>query len=167
MAERQDIVRTADICDDHRDYESVRVCETRLADFGAHDIFHGTIVTVATFEDNAVVGEVLQGDGTGKVLVIDGRGSLRHALVGGNVAELAAKNGWAGLVINGCIRDSHEIRAAATGVKAIGTNPRPPRKGAAGTAGVPVTFGNVTFNPGEYLYADPDGVIVAAGPLHG
>lgn len=167
MATEQDIVRTADICDDHRDYDSVRVCETRFWDYGAHLIFHGIIETVATYEDNGEVGEVLKGDGTGKVLVVDGRGSLRHALVGGNVAELAAENGWQGLVVNGCIRDIHEIRLSATGVRAIGTNPRPPKKGAKGGIGQPVTFGGVTFRPGEYLYADEDGVMVAAKPLHG
>ena len=167
MTAKQKTIYTSDIMDKSPGYVEVRTCETPFRDFGAHAAFHGIIVTVATYENNSEVRKVLEEDGTGKVLVVDGRGSMRHALCGGNVAQLAARNNWAGMGINGCVRDAHEIRAAATGVKAIGTNPRPPKKGDLGGIGVPVTFGGVTFNPGDYLYADEDGVIVTAKPRHG
>jgi regulator of ribonuclease activity A len=166
MSEKQKIVYTSDIMDRHPGYDEVRVCELPFRDYGAHSAFHGTAVTVATFENNTEIRQVLEGDGTGKVLVVDGRGSPRHALCGGNVAKLAAGNNWAGVVFNGCVRDIHEIRAEPVGIKALGTNPRPPKKGALGGVGVPVSFGNVTFHPGDYVYADEDGVIVTDRPRH-
>jgi regulator of ribonuclease activity A len=147
--------------------EDASVCEVAFMDFGAHAIFSGTIVTVATFEDNSNLREVLADDGAGKVLVVDGGGSYRRALVGGNVAQLAAEKGWAGLIINGCVRDAHEIVDTALGVKAIGTNPRRPLKNGIGTVGEAVKFGGVTFRPGECVYADGDAVVVTARPFSG
>ena len=104
---------TADVCDAMED--DATVCEVAFRDYGAHAVFSGTIVTVATFEDNLNLREVLAGDGAGKVLVVDGGASIRRALVGGNVAQLAAEKGWAGLVINGCVRDAHEIAVPLAG----------------------------------------------------
>jgi regulator of ribonuclease activity A len=156
---------TADVCDAMED--DATVCEVAFRDYGAHAVFSGTIVTVATFEDNLNLREVLAGDGAGKVLVVDGGASIRRALVGGNVAQLAAEKGWAGLVINGCVRDAHEIADAQLGVKAIGTNPKRPRKNGIGTVGEAVVFGNVKFRPGEYVYADGDAVVVTARPFKG
>jgi len=158
------ILRTADICDDHGD--AVSVYERSFNDYAAHNHFHGEIVTFNTFEDNKGVRDVLDRGGRGKVLVIDGRGSPRRALCGGNIAAQAQKSGWEGIVINGCIRDAHEFADLDFGVKATGTTPRRPNHGTIGKADVPVTFGGVTFRPGEYLYADGDGVIVSGAPVH-
>lgn len=166
MTAKQKIVYTSDIMDKYPGYEDVRVCEIAFTDYGARNAFHGQVETIATYENNTEIRKVLEGDGTGKVLVVDGRGSLRHALCGGNVALLAAKNNWAGVIFYGCVRDIHEIRTAETGIKAIGTNPRPPKKGELGGIGVPVSFGGVIFKRGEYVYADEDGVIVSDRPRH-
>ena len=98
--------------------------------------------------------------GDGRVLVVDGGGSLRYALLGDNIASIARDNGWAGVVLNACVRDSVALDELGFGVKALGTNPRPSKKDGAGEVDVPVTFGDVTFSPGAMLYADEDGVIV-------
>ena len=142
------------------------MCETRFTNYGRRTAFHGRIVTFATFEDNDGVRALLQAGGSGKVLVIDGRGSVRRALCGGNVAALAAVHGWAGLVVNGCIRDAHEIADLDLGVKAVGATPLRPRPRGVGEADVPVRFGGVTFQPGAYLYADDDGVVVTEAAVH-
>lgn len=102
----------------------------------------------------------LEEPGEGRVLVVDAGGSLRCALVGDNLARLGRESGWAGIVLNGCVRDSVALGEVGLGVKAIGTNPRPSAKTGAGEVDVPVTFGEVTFEPGAQLYADEDGVIV-------
>jgi len=156
-------VRTADLCDEHGD--RLRVVAPMFRDFGGVAAFHGRIATVKVFEDNLLVRAALSRDGTGSVLVIDGGGSLRTALVGDQIARLACDNRWAGIVINGCIRDSVEIGRIAIGVRALGTNPARPAKTGAGEAMVPVSFGGVIFVPGEHLYADEDGVVVAASRL--
>jgi regulator of ribonuclease activity A len=127
--------------------------------FGA-PAFHGPVATVRCLEDNVLVRQRLEGVGDGRVLVVDGGGSLRCALVGDRLAELGATNGWAGLVLNACVRDSVDLVARGFGIKAIGTNPRPSAKAGAGEIDVPVSFGGVTFVPGALLYADEDGVIV-------
>ncbi len=158
------VLRTADLCDEHGD--AVIVCEPVFGDYGGRTDFHGEIVTVATFEDNSKVREVLEWDGKGKVLVIDGRASCRRALVGGNVVQFAASRGWAGIVINGCLRDAHEIAEADLGVKAIAICPRRPKKENYGEINVPVSFAGATFRPGEYLYADGDGIVLSKAPLH-
>lgn len=165
MARQGDIVRTADICDDHGD--TVRVCELQFRDFAAREHFHGEVVTFATFEDNKGILDVLREGGAGKVLVIDGRGSLRRALCGGNIAEEACNNGWEGLVFNGAIRDSHEFEPLDFGVKALGTTAMPPRRGAGGRANEALNFGGVAINAGDYLYADRDAVILLPKPVHG
>ena len=164
MAEDAEILRTADICDDHG--EAIAVCELPLNDYAARNHFHGHIVTFATYEDNKGVRDILNRGGEGKVLVIDGRGSRRRALCGGNIAAEAQSNGWAGVVINGCIRDQHEFADLDFGVKAVGSTAQRPRHDGIGRADVPVIFGGVVFRPGAYLYADADAVIVADGPLH-
>lgn len=164
MARTGAIIRTADICDDHRD---ARVCELQFRDFAARDHFHGEVVTFATYEDNKGIRDVLAQGGAGRVLVIDGRGSTRRALCGGNIAEEAFRQGWEGLVFNGAIRDSHEFAELDFGVKAVGATAMPPRQNGLGRAGEPVTFGGTVFNPGDYLYADRDAVIVLPGPVHG
>ncbi len=158
------IIRTADICDDHGD--DVLVCEIAFKDYAKHNHFHGTVVTFATFEDNKGVRVVLAEGGQGKVLVVDGQGSRRRALCGGNIAAEAQEHGWEGLVYNGCIRDQHEFTDLDFGVKAIGTTPMRPRHDGIAKRGVALYFGGIQINEGDYLYADVDGVIVAAKKLH-
>lgn len=159
------IIRAADICDDHGD--SVRVCELQFRDFAAREHFHGEVVTFAAYEENKGIRDLLAGGGAGKVLVIDGRGSLRRALCGGNIAAEAQSHGWEGLVFNGAIRDSHEFAGLDFGVKALGVTAMPPRRGAGGRPGEPLNFGGIAIRPGDYLYADRDAVILLDGPVHG
>jgi len=154
---------TPDLCDAFG--PELQVADPLLRDWGGERTFAGAIETLRVFEDNALVRQVLETEGRGRVLVIDGGGSLRTALVGGRLASLARDRGWSGLVINGCIRDSTEIAATSLGVKAL--HPAPMRSGKAGTGerGVPVRFAGVRFTPGGYLYADPDGIVVAPRDL--
>jgi regulator of ribonuclease activity A len=133
--------------------------------FGGRTAFGGRITTLKVFEDNTLVRTALEESGKGQVLVIDGGGSNRCALVGDQLALLGTKNGWAGIVVYGCIRDSKPIGAMAIGLAALGTNPLKSIKKGVGERDLAVTFGGVTFTPGEYLYADEDGVIVSSEPL--
>ena len=149
---------TADILDAHPD-EAV-VCGLALRQFGGVASFAGPISTVLCHEDNVVLKRHLGEPGEGRVLVVDGGGSLRVALLGDMVAGLAAENGWAGLVLNACVRDVAALRLLHVGIKALGTNPRPSGKAGAGEIDVPVEFGGVTFLPGAMLYSDDDGVVV-------
>lgn len=155
---------TTDLCDAHED--KVRVVEPMFASFGGCPAFHGRIATLKLFEDNSLVRKTLESSGNGRVLVIDGGGSLRRALVGDQLAPLAVKNSWTGIVVYGCIRDSRAISEMDIGVLAIATHPLKTIKKNAGDADIPVAFGGVTFTPGEWLYADEDGVIVSADALH-
>lgn len=161
--ESSQMFKTADLCDSHEG--KVKVVTPMFHCYGKNIAFSGKISTVKVFEDNVLVKNALSQDGTGKVLVVDGGGSVRCALVGGNLAVLARNNGWAGIVVYGCIRDSEEIAQLALGVRALNTNPLRSVKKGAGDADVPVTFGGVTFVPGHHLYADEDGVIVSEQPL--
>ncbi len=143
----------------------VRVAEPVFRDFGGRAAFSGPISTVQVLEDNALVRTALEEPGRGRVLVVDGGGSLRSALVGGNLGQLAAKNGWDGILVFGCIRDTAELMAVDLGVKALAAHPKKSGKQGTGARDVPVTFAGVTFRPGEWLAADADGIIVADGPL--
>ncbi len=156
---------TADLCDAHAD--EVRVAEPILKSFGGRTHFHGEVHTVRVFEDNVIVKEALSEPGNGRVLVVDGGGSIRRALVGGNIAELATKNGWAGIIINGCVRDVHEIGECDIGVLAVASCPRKSAKRGIGDAGFPAHFASVDFHPGDWVYADADGLIVAGHALEG
>ena len=150
--------RTADLVDEHG--EALQSCDLQLRQFGGRRRLHGPIRTVACFEDNALVKKVLSEPGDGAVLVVDGGGSLHTALVGDLIAGLAQDNGWAGLVINGAVRDTEALAGLGIGIKALGSNPRKSAKLAAGQVDVAVRFGGVTFRPGEHLYSDEDGVVV-------
>jgi regulator of ribonuclease activity A len=150
--------RTADLVDEHG--EALQSCDLQLRQFGGRRRFHGPIRTVACLQDNALVKTVLSEPGNAAVLVVDGQGSLHTALVGDLIAGLARDNGWAGLVVNGAVRDTEELAGLDIGIKALGSNPRKSAKLAAGQVDVPVRFGGVTFRPGEYLYSDEDGVVV-------
>ncbi len=164
MNHDSNIIRTADICDDFG--EELLVCETAFNDYAGRRHFHGQVVTFATYEDNTGLRDLLDQGGTGKVLVVDGRGSLRRALCGGNIAAQALARGWAGMIFNGAIRDSHEMAELDFGVKAIGTTAMPPRHDGHGRGNLAVYFGGVVICPGDYLYADVDAVIVLKRPVH-
>ena len=155
---------TTDLCDAHED--KVRVVEPMFSSFGGREAFFGRIATLKLFEDNSLVRSTLTTPGDGRVLVIDGGGSLRRALVGDQLAEIAVKNGWAGILVYGCIRDSRAIGDMDIGVFAIDTHPMKTVKRNVGEAEIAVSFGGVSFVPGEWLYADEDGVIVSSSPLH-
>ena len=155
---------TTDLCDAHPE---LQVCEPVFSDFGGTLTFHGPIRTLKIFEDNALVRSTLETPGKGAVLVVDGGGSMRCALVGGNLGVLAVKNGWAGIVVNGCVRDSEELAGQSVGIKALATHPRKSEKGLhSGHVDKIVEFAGVTFRPGEFLYADVDGIVVSAKPVH-
>ncbi|HEX6735357.1 MAG TPA: ribonuclease E activity regulator RraA [Azonexus sp.] len=159
--------KTPDLCDAFEAElgQSVRVVAPMFQRYGGKPAFSGQIVTLKLFEDNSLVREAFAENGLGKVLVIDGGGSLRCALVGDQLAILAAKNGWAGVVVYGCIRDSGDIADIDLGVRALNTHPQKSIKKGVGDRDIAVTFGGVTFTPGEWLYADEDGVLVSAKPL--
>ena len=148
---------TADILDRYGD--DADVCELQLRSFGGRVEFSGTISTVRCHEDNVLLKRRLAEPGEGSVLVVDGGGSFRCALVGDNVAGTALANGWAGLVLNACVRDVPALAELAIGIKALGTNPRPSGKSGSGEIEVPVGFGGCSFTPGAMLYADDDGIV--------
>ena len=153
-------VSTADVLDEHG--AAAGVCLIQFRSFGA-PAFAGTVATVRSVEDNVLLRQRLGEAGEGRVLVVDGGGSLACALLGDNIATLARDNSWAGIVINGCVRDAVALDELGLGVKALGTNPRPSRKLGAGEVDVAVTFGGVRFVPGGRLAADADGVVVLPG----
>jgi regulator of ribonuclease activity A len=154
---------TADLCDEFGSL--VRVAEPVLGDFGGESTFSGEIETVRVFEDNVLVRATLEEEGLGRVLVVDGGGSTRCALLGDRLAALAHENGWTGVVVNGCVRDSVEVAEVPLGVRALHAVPRRSGKEGTGERGVAVEFCGVTFAPGEHLYADADGIVVAARDL--
>ncbi|MFV0370131.1 MAG: ribonuclease E activity regulator RraA [Azonexus sp.] len=159
--------KTPDLCDHYENElgKQVRVVAPMFQRYGRRPAFAGQIVTLKIFEDNTLVREIFNEAGHGKVLVIDGGGSLRCALVGDQLAILAQKNGWEGVVVYGCIRDSADIDGIDIGVRALNTHPQKTVKKGIGERNLAVTFGGVTFHPGEWLYADEDGVLVADKPL--
>jgi regulator of ribonuclease activity A len=151
-------IPTADLYDRYGD--TLGSCDTQLRQFGGVPAFGGPAVTVRCFEDNALVKSVVSEPGEGRVLVVDGGGSVHTALMGDLFGAMAAENGWAGVVINGAVRDVAALRALPIGIKALGSNPRKSAKTGAGERDVPVTFGNCTFDPGAEIHSDDDGVIV-------
>jgi len=151
------VAATADIVDEHGDRADV--CLIQFRSFG-NAAFSGRVATIRCHEDNVLVRKRAGEPGDGRVLVVDAGGSMRYALVGDSIAKLALENGWAGIVLNGCVRDSRALDDVGLGIKALGTNPRPSRKEGSGAVDVPVSFGGVTFEPGAVLHADEDGVVV-------
>ena len=164
MARTNQIVRTADVCDNHR--TDARICETQFKDVGGRNHFHGLAVCMSTFEDNSGLRAILAEGGQGKVLVVDGRGSFRRALCGGNIAKEAFHYGWEGMIFNGAIRDSHEFEVLDFGVKVAGLTAMPPVHETQMERVSFVKFGCITFNTGDYVYADQDCVIVLDKPDH-
>ena len=155
---------TPDLCDEYP--ELIQVVEPMFTNYGGRESFGGEIVTLKAFEDNSKVRELVATDGTGKVMVVDGGGSLRRAMLGDMLAEKAAKNGWEGIIIYGCIRDVDVIMETELGVQALATNPLKTDKKGLGEINVEVKFGGVVFVPGQYVYADNNGVIVSPEPLN-
>jgi regulator of ribonuclease activity A len=154
---------TADLCDDYGD--ATHVIAPGLIDFGGESSFAGPVTTLQVHEDNALVRTVLADPGAGRVLVIDGGGSLRCALVGGNLARLAERNQWRGIVVWGAVRDVHELRQCRIGLRALAAHPRKSEKAGRGRQDVPITIGGVIVHAGDWLAADEDGVIVAPREL--
>ncbi len=150
---------TADLCDEYG--AAVTAAQPLLHSYGGASAFCGPIATVQVSDDNSSVRLRLQEPGGGRVLVVEGGGSLGCALLGDQLAQLACDNGWAGVVVHGCIRDSAAVAAMPLGVLALATVPRKSEKRAPGAHDLPVTFAGITFTPGHYLYADNDGIIVA------
>ncbi|MBG6217745.1 regulator of ribonuclease activity A [Arthrobacter sp. CAN_A6] len=149
---------TADLVDEHAD--AVDSCDLQMRQMGGRRQFTGTIRTIRCERDNALVKQVLAEPGNGCVLVIDGGGSLRSALVGDLIAGSAVDNGWEGIVVNGVVRDSEALAGLDVGIKALGTNPRKSSKQGVGDIDVEVVFGGVIFRPGHTLWSDDDGILV-------
>ncbi len=159
-------IPTCDLCDSHKADTSgrFRVLPPVFRDFGASMQFAGPVVTVKCFEDNSQVKALVESAGDGRVLVVDGGGSLRRALLGGNLGAAAARNGWAGVVIDGCVRDVAELAVCATGIKALAAIPLPTDRRGEGQRDVPVFVQGVPVRPGDWLYADADGIVVLDAP---
>lgn len=153
---------TPDICDAHPD---VRVLDPLFANFGGIDAFCGPVRTVKCFEDNSRIKEAVAEPGDGAVLVVDGGGSLRCALLGDMLAEKAADNGWAGVIVYGCVRDIDVLAETELGVQALGAHPRRSDKHGEGQRDVAVAFAGVTLRPGQWVYADNNGIVVAESRL--
>lgn len=156
---------TTDLSDAHP--SAVQAADPIFRDYGGRRAFHGPMTTLKLFEDNALVRTALEEPGSGRVLVIDGGGSMRCALLGDQLAELAVRHEWAGVVVFGCIRDSEAIGQLPLGVKALATHPLKSIKRGEGQRDLPVRFAGVTFRPGAWLYADADGLLVSDEALPG
>lgn len=161
---------TTDLCDANESAIAdgrLQVMQPGLIALGQRGTFSGPAVTLKLFEDNSLLADAVKTPGLGRVLVVDAGGSLRCAVLGGNLAAAAAKNGWAGLVIYGCARDSAEINAANVGVRALALHPRRSIKRGEGQRNLAVSFLGVTVRPGDWIYADADGVLVGTTVLTG
>ena len=152
-----------DLCDQYGD--SLRVLSPMLKNFGGNNCFHGKISTIKCHEDNSFVADAVREEGDGSVLVVDGGGSLRCALLGDNLAAIAASNSWAGIVVFGCVRDVVALKNISLGIQAIAPHPMKSVKRQVGLRDVEVSFGGVSFIPGQYVYADDNGVIVSEAEL--
>lgn len=157
---------TCDLCDAHKNDSdgAFRVLPPVFHDYGQRRRFAGPVATVKCFEDNTPVKAALEEAGHGRVLVVDGGGSLRRALVGGNIGASAAKNGWAGVVVNGAVRDTAELAACDVGLRALALIPLPTDRRQPGQRDIDVQVQGVWVRPGDWLYADEDGMVVMAGP---
>jgi regulator of ribonuclease activity A len=168
-------VATCDLCDAHKhdSPELFRVLPSVFKDFGARLAFSGPVVTLKCFEDNSLVKAAVDSCGSidtpqgriGQVLVVDGAGSLRRALLGGNLGAAAARNGWAGVVIDGCVRDVAELALLDVGIRALASVPMPTEKQNQGLKDLAVQIQGVWVNPGDWLYADADGMVVSSRSL--
>ena len=153
---------TADLSDA---YPQVQIAEPVFRDFGGRAVFAGPAFTVRVFEDNTPVRAALATSGQGRVLVVDGGASLNCALLGDMLGTLAVRNGWAGVVVNGCVRDSRALMALPLGVKALTTHPRRSGKGSSGEQDISLMFAGVSIEPGDWIYADADGLLISTEAL--
>ena len=151
---------TADLIDTHGD--ALDSCDSQFRQYGARLSFRGPVVTVRCHEDNALLKSVLSEPGQGRVLIVDGNASLHRALMGDVIAGIAVGNGWAGVIINGAVRDVPALATMDIGIKALGSNPRKSAKTGAGARDIPVSFGSATFTPGAEVYSDEDGIVILA-----
>jgi regulator of ribonuclease activity A len=157
-------MKTTDLCDEYGD--QIHVADPiGFKSFGGYNEFFGKIETVKCYEDNSLVRAALEENGKSKVLVVDGGGSLHCALLGDNIAALAQKNEWSGILLFGCIRDSEAVSALGLGIVALGTNPRKSAKNNEGTANVSVHFAGIDFIPGSHIYIDSDGIVTSEKEL--
>lgn len=156
-------IPTTDLLDAHPDLE---VADPVFRDFGGAASFAGPMQVIDAPEDNTHVRSTLETPGLGRVLVVDGGGSEACALVGGNLGALAADNGWVGIVVNGCVRDTVELSEQPVGIKALAAYPRKSEKLGRGGPVDSASFASVVFRTGEWLYADEDGIVVSAVPVH-
>ncbi|WP_370263183.1 ribonuclease E activity regulator RraA [Limnobacter sp.] len=155
---------TTDICDANEDkiaLGTLRVVQPMFKSWGKLNQFQGQAHTLKVFEDNTLVRSALEEDGTGKVLVVDGGGSMRCALLGGNLAVLAEKNNWAGVIVYGCVRDTLEMNACNIGIRALDTHPQKSQKRGSGHENIDIAIGHTVVRPGNWVYADEDGVLVS------
>ena len=152
-----------DICDDF--FDEIQVLEPLFSDYGGARKFCGEIVTLKCFEDNSLVRDLVRSEGKRRVIVVDGGGSLRRAMLGDLLAAKAAENGWQGLLINGCVRDVEILETIDLGVKALNCIPVKTDKRGEGQLDIPVSFAGVHFEPGQFLYADTNGIVVAQQDL--
>ncbi len=163
--------RTADLTDEfcgettNNNCEEVQVAGTSLNSYGKKTRFYGEIVTLKLFEDNQLVRDQVHSDGEGKVLVIDGGASMRRALLGDMLAAKAVENGWNGIIINGCIRDSVDMAKMDLGVMALGTHPLKTEKNGVGKTNVSISFAGLNFEPADFIYVDEDGFVISEKPL--
>lgn len=160
---------TTDLCDANEPQiakGSVRVAPPEFVSFGKKPSFSGQAFTLKVFEDNTLVRSTLETDGKGQVLVVDGGGSKRCALVGGNLGILAEKNNWAGIVVYGCVRDTLELNECNVGIRALATHPQKSHKRNSGFSQIPVALFHVPVNPGDWVYADEDGIVIADEAIH-
>lgn len=166
MSTSETPLNTCDLCDERKAQagDGLRVLPPVFRDFGGRSAFSGPVSTVKCFEDNSMVKAAVDGPGEGRVLVVDGGGSLRRALLGGNLARAAERNGWAGVVVDGCVRDLAELAQAAIGVRALAPLPLATDKRGEGQRDVPVQVQGVTVRPGDWLVADADGMLVLSQP---
>ena len=154
---------TADLCDEFA--AEIQVAEPVFRIYGGRRNFGGQVATLRVFEDNTLLRNSLEEPGLGRVLVVDGGASQRCALLGGNIARLAFENGWSGVIINGCIRDRVEVDATDIGIRALNTCPRKSSKQGLGDKDVDLVFAGMDVSPGDYLFADEDGIVVSGRDL--
>ncbi|MFQ3246266.1 MAG: regulator of ribonuclease activity A [Arenicella sp.] len=161
-------ISTPDLCDAYEEQIAagkIGILDAIFNNYGGLDSFYGEAVTIKCFEDNSIVKQLVGTSGNGRVIVMDGGGSLRRAILGDMLAEKAASNGWAGLVINGCIRDCDEIAATALGVKALNIHPMKTDKRGLGDLNVDVSFAGHTIRSGNWIYSDNNGILVSENEL--
>ncbi|KAG6736788.1 hypothetical protein POTOM_060318 [Populus tomentosa] len=162
------LVTTAEVCDTNPQLivsGELRALQPIFQIYGRRQVFSGPVVTLKAFEDNVLIREFLEEKGSGRVLVVDGGGSLRCAILGGNPVVQAQNNGWAGIVVNGCIRDADEINGCDIGVRALGSHPMKANKKGIGEKHVSITIGGTRISDGEWLYADTDGILISRTEL--